>query len=54
MTYAERDGIGHVVQDGTAPCGAMTDEPVELDFEPRPLCWRCREAMIGLVRERET
>jgi len=48
MEYAEGHGIWHVVLDSEALCGAETGEPVDLGgVEPKPLCWRCREAETG-------
>ncbi len=43
MTYGERNDISRVLGDGTALCGAETDEATELDFEQRALCRRCKE-----------
>lgn len=42
--YAELDGIWHFVHDGQTACGRAFIDATELDFEPRLLCWRCRES----------
>ncbi len=43
--YAEHDGIWHIAADDKTACGRdLESEPQRLDFEPKPLCWRCREA----------
>lgn len=46
MAYGERNGIRHVLRNGTALCDAEIDEASELDFEPQPLRWRCRERRL--------
>jgi hypothetical protein len=47
--YGEREGIWHILRHGKSLCGAAADEPIELAEDPRPMCWRCREARAAGV-----
>lgn len=55
MTYVEQDGLWHIV-DRVTDAGALTlcerevlgGTMIARADEPKPLCWRCREARRGV------